>query len=70
MRGAGFNTALHVKRDSCPEGSEVGCDDGTGSSDYSRLVTSLTAGTYYVFVDGSGADSSGAYELRVHIAVP
>ena len=68
LLGFGFDTALHVKRDSCPDGLEVGCDYDRGSSDDTWLGPALDAGTYYVFVDGYDTGNSGSYELKVRIS--
>jgi len=68
MRTTSFDSALHVKRDSCPSGTEAGCNDDTGGTRRSYLSLSLAAGTYYVFADGYSSSASGNYELEVTIS--
>lgn len=68
MRTTSFDSALHVKRDACPAGTEVGCNDDTGSTRRSYLNLTLAAGTYYVFADGYSTGASGGYELEVTIS--
>lgn len=68
MRTTSFDNALHVKRDACPGGTEVGCNDDSGSTRRSYLSLSLAPGTYYVFADGFSSSNSGSYELEVTIS--
>ncbi len=68
MRTTSFDSALHVKSDSCPAGTQVGCNDDTGGTRRSYLALSLAAGTYFVFADGYSTSASGNYELEVAIA--
>ncbi|MBN1771693.1 MAG: hypothetical protein JXB32_10555, partial [Deltaproteobacteria bacterium] len=69
MRTTSFDNLLHVKRDTCPGGTQVGCNDDTGSTRRSYLNLSLAAGIYYVFADGLSS-GTGSYELEVMIASP
>jgi hypothetical protein len=62
--GSGFDTLLHVREGSCT-GTQVACDDGSGPGNASRLQLPLTAGTYYVIVDGCRPTALGGYELTV-----
>lgn len=65
LAGSSYDTALHVRSGDCVTGAEEGCDDDGGSGVDSYLSLSLGAGTYFLFVDGFGSGSSGAYLLQV-----
>ncbi|MBI5486514.1 MAG: hypothetical protein HY905_04205 [Deltaproteobacteria bacterium] len=70
--GSGFDTVLYVHSAGCP-GTQIACDDDSGSGNQSRVLVSLTAGTtYYVFVDGYNGlfgCASGSYTLHVYLSV-
>ena len=63
--GSGYDTLIYV-RDGCT-GSEVACDDDSGTGLLSALDTGpLPAGAYFIFVDGF-ALGAGAYVLNVDV---
>jgi hypothetical protein len=62
--GSSFDTILHVREGTCT-GTEVACDDSSGPGNASRLGLSLSAGTYYVIVDGCRPTARGSYELTL-----
>ncbi len=64
--GASYDTVLHLHSGSCA-GTEVVCDDDSGSGTLSRITTTLDAGTYYVIVDGFGSTNQGAGTLQATI---
>ncbi len=64
--GTGFNTVVYVRRDCCG-GTEVGCNDNADGRTTSVLsLRGLTAGTYYVYVDGAAAGAMGAYTVDIY----
>jgi hypothetical protein len=71
-----FDSVLYVRKDECGETeSEIACNDdataGAGkrgpSSRGSRIDEVLEPGTYFVFVDGYGAET-GTFRMNVQIA--
>ncbi|MDX9720149.1 MAG: clostripain-related cysteine peptidase, partial [Myxococcota bacterium] len=66
FESSGFDTVLHLRRDCAQPSSEVACDDDGGSSMGSFLQATLTAGTYYLFVDGYSG-SLGAFILNIDV---
>ena len=71
-----FDSVLYVRKDDCGDAeAEIACNDdatsGSGkrgaSSRGSRIDEVLDPGTYYVFVDGYGAES-GPFRMNVQIA--
>ncbi|MGE0786862.1 MAG: putative metal-binding motif-containing protein [Sandaracinaceae bacterium] len=65
--GSAYDTVLHLHQDMCT-GSERACNDDAHVGTLTSLVDSnLTAGTYYLIVDGFGTASSGAYTLDVRV---
>ena len=71
-----FDSVLYVRKDECGDSeAEVACNDdataGAGkrgpSSRGSRIDEVFDAGTYYVFVDGYGAES-GPFRMNVQVA--
>ena len=71
-----FDSVLYVRKDECGDAeAEVACNDdataGSGkrgpSSRGSRIDEVLEPGTYYVFVDGYGAES-GPFRMNVQVA--
>ncbi len=70
--GTSFDTVVYVRRSTCATGTQIACNDDTGScvtsepNDHhgSRVQVSVTAGeTYFIVVDGY--QGSGAFSLRV-----
>jgi hypothetical protein len=61
--GSGYDTVLHLRDSTCV--IELACDDDGGSGLQSYISTSLSAGTYYIIVDGYSTYSSGSYILTV-----
>jgi hypothetical protein len=64
--GTSWDTVLHLHSGSCT-GTETACDDDGGSGAASRIATTLTAGTYYIIVDGFSTSSAGPYSLSVTV---
>jgi hypothetical protein len=71
-----FDSVLYVRKDECGDAeAEVACNDdatsGSGkrgpSSRGSRIDEVLDTGTYYVFVDGYGAEA-GPFRMNVQVA--
>ncbi|MBI5517020.1 MAG: PPC domain-containing protein [Deltaproteobacteria bacterium] len=67
--GSAFDTVLYVRRPPCETGAQVACNDDEGGLS-SRVSFLGMPGTYYVFVDGFGATSTGAFTLRVAFGAP
>ncbi len=66
--GSEFDTVLHVRSGDCADGPEIACNDDGGAGTQSMIVLEhLTAGTYFIFVDGFGSTSNGTYYLDVQI---
>jgi len=63
----GFDTVLYL-RTRC-SGSDLLCDDDSGAGASARLRATLSAGTYYLFVDGNRG-ASGRYSLSVQMECP
>lgn len=71
--GSGFDTVLHLHRDTdgsgtCTSRAEIACDDDSGDGSASFIDRTLDAGTYFIVVDGWGMSSSGAYTLEVLVS--
>ncbi|MBI4822087.1 MAG: choice-of-anchor L domain-containing protein [Deltaproteobacteria bacterium] len=67
LENSGFDTALHLYRDSCEPTSLVACNDDEipGRIRWSKIeLEDVARGQYYAIVDGSSGDSGG-YRLRV-----
>jgi hypothetical protein len=64
--GSDYDTVLYVRQSTCT-GTEAGCNEEAGYHTVpdSALDLSLTAGTYYVIVDGSSVSDTGTYQLNV-----
>ncbi len=63
-----YDTVLYARSDCARQGSEIICSDDAGPTGFrqSQIELEVTPdGTYYVFVDGFGANSSGDYVLTV-----
>lgn len=58
--GSGYDTLLGLYNSAS---ALITCDDDSGSGTLSRISTSLAAGTYYIVVEGYGANT-GAYVLN------
>ncbi|MBI5535332.1 MAG: hypothetical protein HY898_21570 [Deltaproteobacteria bacterium] len=69
--GTSFDAALYVRRGSCEDGLEIGCDDDSGGAWAAQLqFPILYPGTYFVFVDGFTVDpnqgaNEGPFQLNV-----
>ncbi|MBW2699779.1 MAG: pre-peptidase C-terminal domain-containing protein [Deltaproteobacteria bacterium] len=57
-----FDTVLYLRSNCDSSASEVACNDDDQGTD-SRIQADLGPGTYYVFVDGYGADDHGSFSL-------
>jgi hypothetical protein len=59
-----FDTVLYLKGSTCSS-PDLGCDDDGGDGTQSLInLTNVAAGTYFIFVDGFGANA-GNYTLHV-----
>ncbi len=67
--GSNFDTVLYVRRSPCESGPQIACNDDT-SGTTSRVTFTATAGVYYVFVDGFGAEARGNFVLNVTEGTP
>ncbi len=65
----GWDPVVYVRRDNCLMGAQTACNDDTFGLN-SRVAMIATPGTYYVFVDGYGMGSQGAFELRISLGLP
>jgi hypothetical protein len=65
--GSSFDTVLHVRTGDCGEGTQIACDDDSGTGLQSRLELSLVAGTYYFIVDGYSSTRSGNYVFSTDV---
>ena len=63
--GSTFDTQLHVRTDCEEAGTEVVCNDDTGSLQSQVEIDAAGLTTYYVFVDGFGSSSAGDYTLTL-----
>lgn len=62
---AAFNTVLYLLDSS---GTQIATNNGSGNdSQIQDFTKTLTAGTYYVVVDGDGAAENGAFDLSVRV---
>lgn len=61
--GSGYDTVLYVKRDGC-DGADLGCNDDAIGLQSQVDLTSVAAGTLFIFVDGFST-GAGAYSLNV-----
>jgi hypothetical protein len=69
--GSTFDTVLHVHEATCADGGDRYCnDEAPGASQHSLIDRTLSAGTWYVVVDGWGSSSAGDYVLQVAITDP
>ena len=60
------NTVLYLRAALCDDpGSEVDCDGPMTSNDATITIIGATAGTYWLFVDNSGAGPDGAWVLNL-----
>jgi hypothetical protein len=64
--GSNYDTALFVREGSCT-GTEAGCneDASMGFRTEAALDLTLSAGTYYVAIDGDTSTDTGNYQLNV-----
>jgi hypothetical protein len=64
--GTGFDTVLYMRKGSCC-GAEVACNNDADGRNTSVLsVPNLSAGTYYIYVDGGAAGASGNYQVDIY----
>jgi hypothetical protein len=67
--GSDYDTALHVRADTC-FGPEIACDDDSGRGTQSRIQLSLRrAQEIIIVVDGYSSGSAGRYILNITPAV-
>ena len=67
LPGTTLDTVLYLRRSCLDETTELGCNDNASdTSQRSTLTVDLTAGTYYLVVDGRNVGSAGLYELQVN----
>jgi hypothetical protein len=59
-----FDTVLYIRSGTCT-GTGVACDDDTGIGPMAVIDMTLTAGTYYIILDGYYDGSNGEYRLTV-----
>jgi hypothetical protein len=64
-----YDGTLHLHDAPCL-GTERACNDDSPDTRHSRIDATLTAGTYYLVVDGYSSSSAGSYELEVIVADP
>jgi len=69
--GSFDDTVLFVKSGDCATGTEIACNDDFGDNyNHSQVtLTNLSAGTYYIFVDGYDG-SAGDYTLALRLTDP
>jgi len=65
--GSAFDTVLYVRSGTCADGAEVECDDDGGSGNDSLIERMLTAGDYFIIVDGFRSSASGDFTLTVTV---
>jgi hypothetical protein len=64
-RQTDLDTVVYLRRDDCPAGAEIACNDDACAGGASRVTPTVTAGTtYFIVVDGKGA-AGGKFKLRV-----
>lgn len=61
---AGHDAVLYLRRDCMDRATEVACNDDNPDQQHSLIEATLEPGTYFVFVDGYGNASHGAYTLE------
>lgn len=69
FHATGFDTVIYLRSDCADETSELGCSDDLPASDDSEIDLSLSAGTYYLFIDGFGS-SAGLFTLSIDVTCP
>lgn len=65
-----YDGALYLRRDCADSTTEVACNDDAPDNRRSEIDTVLDAGTYFVFVDGFGDNSQGAFSMDVELLRP
>lgn len=65
-----YDGALYLRSDCADAATEVACNDDSDDNRHSTLEATLDRGTYYLFVDGFGAQSNGAFTLQMEITRP
>lgn len=66
--GALDDTVLFIRGTCDDAASQIVCDDDAGPGFYSIVDRVLTAGTYFLVVDGFGASDVGAYQVDFTVA--
>lgn len=66
--GTIFDTLIYLRNSPCDTGTEIDCDDDGGYYLDSHISQSLSAGTYYFFLDGYDDYEYGSYTLTVTIS--
>ncbi len=66
---ADYDVALYVRGDCADEVSELACNDDREDARHAGLDLDLTAGTWFIFVDGYDTDSEGTFTLTVNARV-
>lgn len=65
---ADYDVSVYVRRSCDDPVTEVACDDDDAAgSDHASLAMTLTAGTYFVFVDGYDVDNAGRFSLATRV---
>lgn len=68
--GSEFDTVLYIRSGSC-SGAEIGGNDDALGRRTSRVVlSSLSAGNYFVFVDGKSVAERGNFRLSIGVGTP
>lgn len=65
-----YDGALYIRRDCVDPSSELACNDDAPHNRQSEVDVVLDRGTYFVFVDGFGDRSQGAFTLDVQLTRP
>lgn len=59
------NLAMSLRRECLQRGSELACTEGTGRGDPLKMKRLVSAGTYYVIVEGAESTRAGQFQLEV-----
>ncbi|HUQ06430.1 MAG TPA: hypothetical protein VM261_28195 [Kofleriaceae bacterium] len=66
--GTNFDSVLYIRRACNEMSTQIACsDDIGGTNTRSALTTSLTAGSYYLIVDGKAPATAGAFTLTANL---
>lgn len=63
----GYDPAVYIRQDCTSATSERACNDDAGDTRHSLVETTLTPGTYTVFVDGFSQNNHGSYTLNATV---